>query len=319
MQNNKSILLTHNDLDGIGIICLAKYFQLPWHIEIVDYKDYERSSFPYDKLKKYKNIYVFDFYINKILQEQIENQKDQIVIVGDHHKSQYEIMLNWKYDKFTYLYDIRKSGTELFMNFLEQTMKYDIRNSIKEFVNLVSTYDLYDYEQSNWLKADGLNKLFYKLCIYWKYDYEKYRNFIEYMIKKFEQPTFDFIPLDLLKIQEARKKEDEIFQDIKKGKILLKTRKDSKENYFVVIKLSSRISNISLRLLQTYKKLSYIVIINDYDENELKLSLRSKKGFNLLTYIKNAVGHEEAGSIENLDKSFFEDLWNGKIYELTLI
>ena len=76
---------------------------------------------------------------------------------------------------------------------------------------------------------------------------------------------------------------------------------------------------IIFKLMEKYKSLSYCVIINSYNEDEPKISLRSREDVDLLelNYVKghrNACGIS-ADEIDNM-KQFTEDLKSKKIYEL---
>ena len=74
-------------------------------------------------------------------------------------------------------------------------------------------------------------------------------------------------------------------------------------------------------MLEKYKKVDYCVVINDYDKENPKISLRSRDGFDLLQ-LNYAKGHEQACGISDTEiapktmKEFTEDLKNKKLYEL---
>jgi hypothetical protein len=124
--------------------------------------------------------------------------------------------------------------------------------------------------------------------------------------------TFEFTTFERSKIAISQKKEDELFLKYINGKEPIITRKDKEGRYFSIIKLNTKVSSIASRLLDKFHKLSYIIIINDYDKEKTKVSIRSKS-VNLLEY-QGTAGHEHACGITEISDDWIEDLWRGKIY-----
>ena len=79
-----------------------------------------------------------------------------------------------------------------------------------------------------------------------------------------------------------------------------------------------RIKKTDGRLLEKYKKVDYLLIINDYNQDEPKVSLRSRE-MNLLD-LNYTSGHELACGIDSEKignmKEFVKKLENKEIYEL---
>ena len=131
---------------------------------------------------------------------------------------------------------------------------------------------------------------------------------------------FFFNSLEQSKINADISKENQLFEGlVNNASKEISTRKDEKGLYFVVFHCNSKISAICNRLLTKYKKLTYVICINNYDKENPKISLRSREGFNLLslTFCK---GHENACGVSEDDvgsmKEFVKKLENKEIYDL---
>ncbi len=97
-----------------------------------------------------------------------------------------------------------------------------------------------------------------------------------------------------------------------KGKNQIKTRRDSLGNYFSVIKLKTKVSALASRILDKWSRLSYVIIINEYFPSEPKISIRSRKGFNLLEKFESVAGHQEACGLKEVDKQWIDTFWSGR-------
>lgn len=313
----KKLYIIHNDLDGIGNYVLIKYYNLQYDDLIsMGYEDYDVHE---NKIKEYTKddtIVFVDFAPNENYMNLIEHNNINC-IVYDHHSSVYELLKNWKYDKFTYFYEETLSGTAIFYkndsNFVKKS------KIVQDFVTLVSTYDTYNKKSELWIEAENLNRLLFKLIRYQDDTLHKYDTFLKSMFYKFDNlQDFSFSSFEKTKIQEDIKKEKNMyFELINGGSRTIKTRIDKEGNYFCIIKLTSKISSISNMLLEKYKKVQYVICINDYN-SDLKLSLRSREGFSLLNF-ENVKGHERSAGYVNVTNELCNNLWKGTIYCLTKI
>lgn|GEM_PF-5248161 len=316
-MKEKTLLISHIDLDGLGSYILSSYFDLPFmNIHFANYSDYEDGSFPYEELEKHEEVWYFDFTPDLKSQKILEDN-NITVIIGDHHIEVKPEIDAWNYKNKTYIFDNDKSGTKIFYEYIKSYFSLPKNKVVEEFVELVNTYDLYSKQSPLWCKAQDLNRLLYKTASYFKPMPTKYEIFIASCIHKFTcLESFDFNKIEQKKINEDKKKETEMFLEFVHGKRKIKTRKDDKGRYFSIIKLDSKISAICNLLLEKYKKLDYIIALNDYDPNSLKVSIRSKEHINILEYC-NVKGHENAAGMTEVTEDFFNDLWTGKIYALT--
>lgn len=316
MKNTLQII--HNDLDGISPIILNRYYKIDYYKEIST--NYEEKG-EHDSLRQFTNlekvIYV-DFTPDEEAYE-IIRQKDLECIVIDHHISQFDNMTEKAKDnpKLTYIFDNEKSGTLLYYEYLTETLNYEKKDIVGYFCNLVSTYDLYNKQSPLWTKAQNLNRLLYKV-INWanRGTLAMYDFFINGQLWKLENcESYSFNKFEETKIDADIKAEKDILNEFISGKRRIKTRVDEQGRYFAVIILNKKVSAIASLLLERYKKLDYIVIINDYEKDCKKVSLRSKEHINLLEF-EGVKGHKNACGYPNVDNQFCDDLWMGKVYSL---
>lgn len=308
------LILSHTDLDGLGIVCLADYYKDIIKYDdlcMANYGDFEEGRHSYELLKQFDTIWYFDFSPD-LKSRQIIEENNIKCICGDHHEAVKEDLMNWSYDKFSYIYKEDQCGTKIFFEFLKKEFNIQYSTSIEEFSELVNTYDLWQKDSVLWTKAQNLNRLLYKSLEYYKDGFAKYKFFIECIKHKFDfLDNFEFNKLEMKKINDDIKKEDDLFFDIiNNAGSKIKTRKDELGRHFSVIKLNSKISAIANRLLEKYKKLDYVIAINCFDKNKPGVSLRSKEHVNLLEY-ENVKGHENAAGYENVTQEIIDNLWDG--------
>jgi len=314
----------HTDLDGISNLLLVKQFNLQFdEIYSLNYNEYDEYDSVINLLTEEDTIIFSDFSPNKKWMEMIE-EKNCSIEVYDHHgdketkDSAYDLLSNWKYPKLKYFYEEDKCGSEIFyLNYIKPTLK-EVNPVVEEYLKLVSIFDTGQTKHVLYNKAQDLNRLFWKTINYGKKDLERYNFFIINCMKyKFDNnDIFKFNKLEETKIKEDKNRELEIFNKIiSGGKSTIKTRKDDKGRYFSVIKLKSKATGISNLLLDKFKKLSYILIINYYDSDNMKISLRSRDEIDV-TELENVKGHKCAAGYEDVTNQICEDIWNGKIYSL---
>jgi hypothetical protein len=317
------LLILHNDADGISPLVLFKYFNIQFDTIIsMNYDEYTEYDSLIESLVEQDIITFIDFSPNKKWMEILEKSKCTI-IVCDHHgdintiDSANYLLSNWKYNKFTYYFSPNeKCGTEVYYD----NMITDHSNPvINEYIRILSIFDCGKKHDKDYSKATDLNRLFWKLISYGKEGLDKYEYFIKGMNYKFNNPSYGFVfnKLERTKIEEDKKRELEIFNELLSGgKSTIKTRRDTLGRYFCIIKLRSKASGISERLLDKYKKLDYIIIINFYDKENLKVSIRAREGINLPESYDNVRGHPCASGLAEITNDYCENLWSGKIYSL---
>lgn len=325
---SKTLRISHCDADGLIPFVLDKFFNINYAKSIsTNYSEDLELEFVQSGL--YENIVYTDFTPSEIVRNAIK-EKYMNVIIFDHHIAVKEeikqFVKEYGEDKVTYVFDNERCGTKIYYDYLmENGYKSKTNDVVEKIVNLTDTYDLYKQDSELWSDADKLNRLLYSSGKYYIKDdrLKCFEVFIDSMLWKMQNMTeFKFVAWELEKIQKDINKENEIFENlVHEASSKISTRKDNHNNYFAVINCNSKISAICNRLLAKYKKLTYVICINDYDKENPKISLRSRDGFDLLQ-LNYAKGHEQACGISDSEivpktmKEFTEDLKSKKLYEL---
>lgn len=321
---NKTLFVHHIDMDGILPYILNQYFNIKYDKSVcTNYNE----DLEHEYLRNYENVIYVDFSPNEIARKIIQENNIKCLVV-DHHEGVREEIEKFcnEYNNCEYIFDNEKCGTKLYYEWLKE-QGYKGNNVSDYIVELTDTYDLYKKDNPLFKIADECNRLLYSTCAWYvlKADptnrIEAYKFFINNMLWKMENADkFFFNKIEQEKINNDIKKENDIFNElIHNAKTEISTRKDSKGNYFAIFKCNSKISAIASKMLEKYKSLIYCIIINEYDKECPKISLRCKDNFNLLD-LNYTAGHElacgiDANQIEDM-KKFVEDLKNKKIYEL---
>ena len=317
--NNETLWITHCDFDGLSPYILNKFFNLTYGKEIsTNYGELMEL----EHIHLYKNVVYVDFTPCQQVRDEIEKYNLNCLIL-DHHEGVTEEINEWgkKYSKMEYIYDNEKCGTKLYYEWLKG--QGFVGNSVSDYiVELTDTYDLYKQERENWNIAESCNRLMYASAR-WSYKDDRfkcYEFFINNMLWKMQNADkFFFNKLEQTHIQDDINKENNLFDDlIHNASKNISTRKDSKGHYFAIFYGKSKISALANRLLNKYKKLDYVIIINDYNKDDIKISLRSRDEFNVLNLV-GVKGHANAGGIDTSErdtKELSEKLWKKEIYEL---
>lgn len=318
----KRILLTHIDLDALGCLLSVKYFKENFDkIWCCDYKDYEKEDFPYYEILDYDEIIFADFSPNqKVLDLVIENNIKMKVF--DHHDSFYELyeenkekLESLKSDLIEIYFDNKKSGTRIFYEYLSKGKR--VSKVMKDLVEAIDTYDLYQTERENWPLALNLQRLLWKN--YNWYDKEprgtrRFSKFLDILYKKVTSQNN--LMLDMYEknaISDTIEKEKDTYKKAV-SKMLIRT--DNKGFKFGIIRVASKVSITAYNILKNYKDLDYLLIINTFKKDELKMSCRSRDTFNLLQF-KLTKGLKQASGVKDIDNEFIEKIWNGKeVYQL---
>lgn len=323
---NKTLFVEHCDLDGIMPYILSKFFNIDY-FKFISTNYNEDLELEFLQSGLYENVIYVDFTPSELCRKVIVEHEINCIII-DHHiavKEEINQFCN-TYTNVEYIFDNEKCGTKLYYEWLKE-QGYN-GNVISDYiVELTNTYDLYKQDSELWDVADKLNRLLYASCAWYILKtnptnrIEAYKFFINTILWKMENSDhFFFNNLETQKINSDLKKEQEIFDNlINNVATEVSTRKDSEGNYFAVFTCNSKISAIASRMLKKYKSLKYCVIINEYDIENPKISLRSKDEFDLLR-LNYASGHSNASGINSNEiedmKKFVEDLKSKKIYEL---
>lgn len=320
------LFITHCDLDGQVPYILNKFFNINYAKSIsTNYnEDLELESV---QSELYENIVYVDFTPSETVRNVIK-EKQMNVMIFDHHiavKEEIEqFVKDYGEDKVTYIFDNERCGTKIYYDYLMENGYKDKTNSVTKYiVNLTNVYDLYKQDDELWSEAESLNRLLYCTGKFYIKDdrFKCFEFFINNMLWKMQNADhFFFNTLEQSKINADISKENQLFEGlINNAPKEISTRKDSKGLYFAIFHCNSKISAICNRLLAKYKKLTYVICINNYDKENPKISLRSRENFNLLD-LNYCKGHENACGVSEEEvgcmKDFIKKLENKEIYEL---
>jgi len=322
---DKALFISHIDCDGSIPIALNRFFQINYSKEIMtNYGEELENSDLSSGL--YETVVYTDFSPNDRAKEIIKEKGIKCLVI-DHHESVKEPMEEFtkSYPNAEYIFDNEKCGTKLYYEWLK-SQGYEGNKVSDYIVELTDTYDLYKKGSPLFSEADKLNRLLYSSAKWYILKsnptdrISAYETFINSMVWKTQNMNdFKFVAWETEKIQGDINKENEIFENlIRNASKEISTRKDSQGRYFCVFSCKSKVSAIASRILEKYKKLDYCVIVNDYDQDEPKISLRSRE-FDLLN-LNHASGHSNACGI-NADevesmKDYAEGLKSKRIYEI---
>lgn len=317
------LVSTHCDLDAVGVVVLTEYVKSNLlkkyeHVDIWfnDYLDYTNGLYNYDELANYDEIWYFDFTPDVKAREVIMDN-EVFCTIGDHHEGIKQEIEEWDYSKKKYIFDNFQSGAKIYYNFLLSEGYIVEKPSIDQFIERVSVYDLYDKKNELWEEAQNLNRLLNKSITWSKTGLDRYMYFVRSMVNKISTPdNFVYNRIEESKIKEDKAREDMIFREFIDRKREIKTRQDNEGRTFSIIKLNAKISIIASRLLAKYSKLDYIIILNTFKEDAMKLSLRSDK-INLVETFQDVSGHAGAAvyAPPNVDvHKFCERIWSGNVW-----
>ncbi|MBE6022100.1 MAG: oligoribonuclease [Cellulosilyticum sp.] len=189
-------LFTHNDLDGLACVLLAK---LAFGRESVDFEScrYEDIN---DKLKLYieeshttefEHCYITDISVKDeiaaLINETTNQTKEHITLI-DHHISAIELnQYPWAHITIEDAEGVKCSGTSLFyeaLKGLDVPFKERLDSPlVKSFVEKVRRYDTWDWQAFDDLEAKQLNDLFFILGK---------ERFLDYWMTRLEEDSNDF-------------------------------------------------------------------------------------------------------------------------------
>lgn len=149
MYNN--ILITHNDLDGVGCSVIGKLLGFQW----IFYASYNRgryyiSQVLHDAIRCIPNVewvYLTDISLSDLIWNEIEpDVKSMNVRLIDHHETSQNAEL-YKNNNFVKVdLDLDISAAKLFYRLFEKD--YPILHDYSDFIDAVSAYDTWHFEKS---------------------------------------------------------------------------------------------------------------------------------------------------------------------------
>ena len=304
-MSKKRIVITHNDLDGVGCIVLSQFFQFASFYKILGYDNMELDNLSIGN--SFEEVYVTDMATDRELYDKIQEKFPRATIyVFDHHQATSEIA-----DKENVVFDTSQSGTKLFYDYLRVGKRVPV--TLSKFVTLVDTYDMWKQDSNLWKKAVEVNTILStKKKYYLKDCYSKYSDFTNRMLHMIK--NFDDIIWNEGEKRTIKNAEEKLLQEATKAQMILQVRVDDRDIPFGVIKAGTKISLVCSKILADNKDIEYVVCVNTYQGINGKISVRSR-GFDCTQFTVTG-GHQKAAggelSVEDVIKFF-----DGKIKSLT--
>lgn len=276
--------VSDGDLDGISARIIAEYFLYPVVKAYIPLNTYDRAleEFNYDLAEEADYIIFTDIHppidlYNKLLNNQNQNQNEIYgkVLIFDHHITSKDILP----ESDNFYWDDSQCGAKLFYNYISKGIR--VKPILPEFINMVDTYDRYITKSELWKDAKNLHNIMFEY-IDWskKYitDTDKHLRFIRNTLYKLHNfPEWYFTKAEYQYIENANKKELKNYKQAQKS---LEIRKDNEGNSYVFMTCTSKVSFVAYRIMEELgDKIDYLVAFSDYIKASLKLSIRSKNGF----------------------------------------
>ncbi len=324
-KNMKKLLHTHTDLDGLGCLLMTRCFDHYEYfdkVQLLNYQDYEESILLYEDIQQYSEVWFIDISPDaKLLRLLLDNNIKTVII--DHHESFYkelwEPLTDKEKSKIEYVYDNKKSGTLLSFEYykkLKNTPRVPL--VLNQIVERINAYDLWldTKDRPLFEKGMDLNRIFWG-CMDWgkePNDHRKYDFWLQLMISKIDVCTngIMFTNFEKQKITNAKLKEKAV---LKKALKTLMIREDKKGRKFAIVKLASKVSVTAWTIMWNHLELSYIVVINEYNKENKKLSFRTRSDVDInLLELMHTKGHPKACGAE-ISQEDIERFWQGDIYD----
>jgi len=310
----KRLVVTHIDLDGVGIPVLLEYFKDIFEFDKIMTLNYDvlNNNDVIEELKHFNQIYFTDFAPSPdIYDELIKLGID--IFVYDHHESS-----EWIKKYPNVWHDMTRCGTKIFFEeYILPQLKTKPKDIIYHFVELVDVYDCWRLEHPLREEACDLHHVLFgsvnRSCD--DDDIEKFRKFINNQTQKLQRKDeWLWVPTEIEIIKRAH-----MIMKREYAKLIsnLQERVDRNGKKFLVSFTGSKISLNASRLLQERPDVDYLILINAYRKLNKKMSGRTtREDINLQEYFQCLKGHKKAagGEFNNMDD--VHAFLNGDIYDL---
>jgi oligoribonuclease NrnB/cAMP/cGMP phosphodiesterase (DHH superfamily) len=287
------VLISHVDLDGVGVAVLESIYRSTldfYNVRLLDYGWIEDC----DWIRDFDEVVIVDHSLapEDVIEHIIEpNPQLKSLTILDHHHSSEGLddgLSGYKHVRV--VVDGNRSGTKLFLDEIVKPKVETVSKSTAEFADVVDTYDRWVEDSPLWNQAVGQNAVLYGMMERWRDD--PFSKFISRTARKLtmrpEKLSWTANEYEIIVAYENRYKEE--FTKAEKN---LQVRVDSEGIVFILFPASTMVSRIASQLLDTYIQAEYAIVVNTYQGISGKISIRSKRGFDC-TQLAVANGHKEA-------------------------
>lgn len=313
-KGKKVYCISDSDLDGNGCRVLSEYFIEPISEGIVYYNTGDRDLPDFNfEVAKEADVVVFTDLIPPTLEFYRKINKHSYIYIFDHHKTARDELGELK----NYFFDDTICGTKIYYNFLSEDI--NVKPIVKEFVDLVDTYDCWRRETDLWISAKRLHNVLWGSVNWRTFDYEtdteRFLLFIENQLRKFDTfSSFRFLESEAKIFNRAEKKEQDNIKEAKKN---LQIRFDNEGNKYGYTQCTSKLSIVLSTILDENLDLDYIVGYSTWDSSNIKMSIRSQKEDFDVTKIAEKFGgggHKSASGFAFDDFETMNAFREGKIH-----
>lgn len=317
-RDRKVCLISHNDLDGIGSIVIYKSYVEP----ITSYS--EIYSFGYDDIldieKNTSSFENFDLIIFIDIAPTIElyiifKNLGIDIYIFDHHVSAYRELFNIA-DEDKYFYSLDKCGTQIFFD--EITKGRRLSKCAFQFVEYISTYDLWQDKSVLWEKGKALHNILWGSIDRTVQGVNQHSRFITTQLDKIKKgKSFYFTEYENKLSILAEETETKYFNSCKKK---LSIRKDNSGNTYAYFEAPSKISLIANRILKEFNNLDYICGHSTFNDSNgvfiPSISLRSAGEIDVSVIASDwgSGGHKFASGISFKNYDDFINFREGKLH-----
>ncbi len=260
------ILITHNDLDGIGCAVLALAINLETKVYVCTYDDVNKVVA--DVFSEEDELFITDLSVNQETAEKL-NKRGRVTLL-DHHKT-----AAWLNQYPWAQIDNNRCGTALFYNYLVAQNSQLNLQPYEDFVLLVNDHDM-------WLHKDPRSRQLNRLL-----QIVGDNGFISRFVTK---PEVDFAPVEqfLLELEEEK------IQNYCRNTAVYQTI-DKDGNKYIFAFAERYTSELAEYLLKKYQDYKYVMLANLNVINP-KISLRSRGDFDVSVVAKQhgGGGHKAA-------------------------
>lgn len=282
------ILISHRDLDGIGVIVLRDFFNLPF--DAVYSWDYGFIDLPECKkiIDAADEIIMADLSIPEESYDELIKAGKHIEIY-DHHDT-----ASWLDKKQGSIHDESRCGTKIFFEeyVLPRVGRY--KPIVKQFVDLVDIYDRWELESPLRKESENLQRV-WTAYANWNCpdNIMQHDRFITQMCRKFTSQTeFSWNITEQSYIDTAIQKEETSYQQALN---MIKDRTDNRGKKFGIWKAWGRISITASRILRKREGYDYLICLQDSPDNWGKVSVRCLEEVFDVTQLASVGGHKAAG------------------------
>ena len=149
-------LITHTDLDGVSCAIVGgDYFD---EMFFVDYGEVTETVF--ELLNSEEPFYITDLGITEEVADAIDASLNEVVYIDHHTSNEWLNKYDWAY-VWPELFGVRESATSLLFGYMKSNdLEVNVNTS---FVDLVRSYDTWEWKETGNIKARDLARLFKEL------------------------------------------------------------------------------------------------------------------------------------------------------------